>query len=177
MNQKKNLAFIDIETTGLNSEIHEIIEIGGVIVSPDLKIVEEFEMKVKPENLAVAEPEALRINRFDPANWLFAVSLPEAMKTFSEKTKDTIMVAQNITFDYSFLQKAFFNTGVPNLMHYHKLDTISMAFAKLGKNGDAQKYSLGFLCNMFGIDFKVVHTALRDPRATSNLFKKLVALP
>ena len=73
---KHNLAFIDIETTGLNPEVQEIIEIGGVITTPDLVVVNEFEIKVKPENLAVAEPEALRINRFDPANWLFALSLP-----------------------------------------------------------------------------------------------------
>jgi len=33
MNQK-NLAFIDIETTGLDPEIQEIIEIGGVVVTP-----------------------------------------------------------------------------------------------------------------------------------------------
>jgi len=174
---KKNLAFIDIETTGLNSEIHEIIEIGGVVVAPDFSIVEEFEIKVKPENLAVAEPEALRVNRFDPGSWVFALSLPEAMKIFSEKTKDCIMVAHNVAFDFSFLQKAFAKTKVPNLMHYHKLDTISIAYAKLGKNGDVQKYSLSFLCNMFGIDYKYAHTALADARATFEVFKKLIALP
>jgi DNA polymerase III alpha subunit (gram-positive type) len=173
----KNLAFIDIETTGLDPEVQEIIEIGGVIANSDFKVIDEFEIKVKPENLAAAEPEALRINRFDPAQWLFALSLPEAMKIFSEKTKDCIMVAHNVTFDYSFLQKAFSKTGVPNLMHYHRLDTISMAYAKLGKNGDAQKYSLGFLCNMFGIDYKNAHTALPDARADFELFKKLMNLP
>ena len=176
MNQK-NLAFIDIETTGLDPEIQEIIEIGGVVVTPDLKVVHEFEIKVKPENLAAAQPEALRINRFDPAQWVFALSLPEAMKLFSEKTKDCIMVAQNVAFDYSFLQKAFSKTKVPNLMHYHKLDTISIAYAKLGKNGDAQKYSLGFLCGMFGVDYKNAHTALADARATFEVFKKMIALP
>src|SRR3989304_956640 len=176
MNQK-NLAFIDIETTGLNPDIQEIIEIGGVIAKPDLTIIDEFEIKVKPENLAVAEPEALRINRFDPANWVFALALPEAMKIFSEKAKDAIMVGHNVTFDFSFLQKAFSKTGVPNLMHYHKLDTISIAYAKLGKNGDTQKYSLGFLCGMFGIDYKYAHTALADARAAFAGVKQFMSLP
>ena len=43
-----NFAFIDIETTGLNVAVHEIIEIGVVLTTPDLVVIEEFELKIKP---------------------------------------------------------------------------------------------------------------------------------
>ena len=40
--RKHNLAFIDVETTGLNAMKHEIIELGCVLAKPDLEIIEEF---------------------------------------------------------------------------------------------------------------------------------------
>ena len=49
--RRHNFAFIDIETTGLNVLAHEIIEIGAVITTPDLEVIEEFELKIKPQNL------------------------------------------------------------------------------------------------------------------------------
>ena len=49
--RKHNLAFIDIETTGLNLLKHEIIEIGGVLTTPELNVLEEFELKIKPEEV------------------------------------------------------------------------------------------------------------------------------
>ena len=54
--KKHNLAFIDIETTGLNLLKHEIIEIGCVLTTPELKVIEEFELKIKPEHIENADP-------------------------------------------------------------------------------------------------------------------------
>ena len=54
--KKHNLAFIDIETTGLNLIEHEIIEIGCVVTAPNLKVIEEFKLKIKPERIEDAEP-------------------------------------------------------------------------------------------------------------------------
>jgi oligoribonuclease (3'-5' exoribonuclease) len=57
-----NLAFIDIETTGLNLINNEIIEIGCVITTPKLEIIEEFEIKIKPEHIENADLK-MRIRR------------------------------------------------------------------------------------------------------------------
>lgn len=182
--KKHNLAFIDTETTGLDFDKHEIIELGCVIVAqtweegkpPSFEIVEELDLKIKPERIEDADPVALRVNGYDPADWVFAYSLKEAMTIVSEKTKDCIMVAHNMPFDFAFIQKAFMKTGIENKMHYHKLDTISMAFAKLHGNAEIDKFSLRFLCERFGIDNKKAHTALSDSRATFELYQKLMQL-
>jgi len=181
--KKQNLAFVDIESTGLDPDLHEIISIGCVMVSqdwgndkPSFDVIEEFELKIKPEKIENADPVALRVNGYDPADWVFAYTLPEAMKIFSGKTVDAIMVAHNVAFDYLFIDRAFRKTEVENKMHYHKLDTISIAFAKLHTDKDIDRFSLRNLCEHFSIENKNAHTALSDARATFELYKKLMTL-
>ncbi len=180
--KKHKLAFIDIETTGLDVDRHEIIQIGLVLVSQNwsgdiavFEVIEELELKVKPSRIETAEKVALKINSYNEADWVLGYTLPEAMKIFSAKTADAIMVAHNIAFDYLFIDKAFRVTGVPNKMHYHKLDTISIAFAKLYGNEDVDRFSLQYLCDHFGIKNAKAHTALPDARATFELYKKLLS--
>jgi len=180
--KKHYLAFLDTESTGLDSEKHELISIGVVLVSQDwsgrhpvFEKIEEFELKIKPERIEDADSVALRVNKYDPADWVFAYTLPEAMKILAKKTKDAIMVSHNVAFDFMFIDKAFRKTGIENTMHYHKLDTISIAFAKL-HSADIERFSLRNLCEHFGIENKNAHTALADANATFLLYKKLLEL-
>lgn len=178
--KNKKLAFLDIETTGFNVETQEIIEIGVVIVNQKEGIlgdvVEEFELKIKPEKIENADAEALSINGYNEMEWMFAMTLEQAMTVFSEKTKDCVMVAHNVAFDYSFLAKAFSITGVENKMFFAKIDTISFAYAKLHKLADAPRLNLGTLCEYFGIENERAHTALADTRATVEVYRKLLEL-
>ena len=82
-----NLAFIDIETTGLNFLKHEIIEIGCVVTTPNLEIIEEFELKIKPENIENADPVALKVNHYNSSDWEGAMSLEKAINILCKKTK------------------------------------------------------------------------------------------
>lgn len=176
--RNEDLIFVDIETTGTDPEKHEIIELAYILVRQDkgaFTVVEERELKIKPEHIETAEPTALRINGYDEGQWIFASSLADAMKLFSEKSKGAVFVAQNVTFDYSFIERALTKTGVPNEMFYAKLDTISMAYAKLYKDPRAEKFQLKKLCEYFGIENPKAHTALADTRATFEVFKRLMA--
>jgi len=182
--KENKLAFIDIETTGLDQEKHEIIQLGCILVDqkwsedgrPEFKVLEEFELKIKPERIGLADKVALKINGYNEADWANAFGLSDVMRIFSEKTEDAIMVAHNVAFDFCFLAKAFSTTGVTNKMHYHKLDTISIAFAKLHLKESVDRFSLQFLCDYFGIENKRAHTALADCQATFELYKKLMSL-
>jgi len=174
--RKHNLAFIDIELTGLDLTKHEIIEIGCVITKPNFEVIEEFELKIKPERIEDADPVSLKISHYDPAKWIGAYAPKEGLKIFSDKTQDCIMVAHNIAFDSGFLEYAFAKTGIKNSMHYHKLDTISLAWAKLHKEPDLEHFSLRELCMRFDIKNEHAHTALSDARATFQLYKKLMEL-
>lgn len=174
--RKNNLAFIDIETTGLNLLEHEIIELGCVLVAPDMKVIEEFDIKIKPEHIENANPTSLKVNHYKEEDWKDAMSLKDAMKIFSKKVKGAIMVGQNIAFDSSFLEFAFAKLNMENTMHYHKLDTIAIAWAKLHRDPELKRFSLREMCLRFGIKNERSHTALSDARATFELYKKLMEL-
>jgi len=174
--RRHNFAFVDIETTGLNLEKNEIIEIGCVLTTPDLEIIEEFELKIKPERIENADPVALKVNHYNEKDWGNAYDLKEAMEIFSEKVKDCIMVGHNVAFDSGFLEYAFTKTEIMNAMHYHKLDTISVSWAKLHREPDLEHFSLRELCERFGIKNERAHSALPDARATFLLYKKLMEL-
>ncbi len=174
--RKHNFAFIDIETTGLNILKHEIIEIGCVVTDPKLKIIEEFELKIKPEHIENANSTALKINHYNKEDWELGYNLREALEIFSEKIKGCIMVGQNVAFDASFLEYNFLKTNIVNTLHYHRLDTISIAWAKLHKEPDLDHFSLREMCKRFDIKNENPHSALSDAQATFLLYKKLMSL-
>jgi DNA polymerase-3 subunit epsilon len=173
------LAFIDVETTGFDSDVAEIIELAVVITKMkdgELVVIDQLDVKIRPEHIERADAQALRINGYNEADWLFAVSLGDAMKSFAEKTEGAVFVAHNVTFDYSFIKEAFKTTGIENKMHYQKLDTISIAFAMLHNNDDMNKLSLKALTEYYGIENKKAHSAFADTYATYELFKKMFNL-
>ncbi len=177
-----DLAFVDIETTGLDARVHEIIEIAVVRVrqiwdvneKPVFEKLFEWSAKIKPERLNVADPIALKINGYIASDWIGSVSLESALRDFAEKTDGAIMVAHNVAFDNGFIEENFARYGIKNLMHYHRLDTVSFAFGKLAHTAEIGRYSLGELCKYFGIVNERAHSALSDARADFELFKKLM---
>ncbi len=177
-----NLAFIDTETTGTDPEIHEIIELALIIArqverpgkGPSLEIIEECEWKIKPEHIEKADEQALRVNGYNEVDWMFAVDRKKAMEEFAKKTQSAIFISHNLVFDYAFVMKAFEETGVQNLMHYGKLDTISMALARLYDAPQADKFSLRALCELLKVENSKAHTALADTRALVAVYRKLM---
>ena len=181
--KKHPLAFIDLETTGLNPDKHEIIEIGCLLVRQPVSVggtfdvIDELDLKVKPSHLETAEPEALRINGYNDADWIFAVDLPQALTVLAKKTDGAIMVAQNVTFDWSFLHRGFESTGVQNRMYFPKIDIISLAFGKLYNDLRVERYNLRELARFFNVENEKAHSAMSDIKTTFEVYKKLIALP
>lgn len=182
--QTTDLVFVDIETTGLLPREHELLEIAVVRVSQDwsdgemprFTKIDEWSIKIKPEHIETADPVSMKINNYTAGEWVDAVSVKEALTQFIEKTDGAIMVAHNVAFDSEFLNHYLALHGLSARMHYHRLDTVSMAFAKLHNTPDASRYSLMELCKYFGITNDRPHSALADALADFELFKKLLGL-
>ena len=65
-----NLLFMDVETTGLNPNVHEVIEICLVETLPDGTIVQRFDSKIKPRG--PVDPKAAEVNGYTPEKWATA---------------------------------------------------------------------------------------------------------
>ncbi len=179
-----NLAFIDTETSGLDPDKHEIIELAVVLVrqvdrpgkGPKLEVIAEKDWKIKMTNREAAEDQALRVNGYNEVDWMFALDLESALREFAKLTEGATFVSHNLTFDYAFVSKAFVKTGVENKMHYGKLDTISIAFARLYDIPQATSFSLKALAALFKIENKKAHTALADTVTLVEIYKKMMGI-
>ena len=180
--REKVLAFIDLETTGLDPARHEIIEIGCILAQqipsdgngPRLKEINSFDIKVRPEHIETADPLALKINGYTEAGWQEAETLSSALATLSEKTIGAVPVGHNIDFDIGFLRAAYEKLGIPWVLHYKRLDTISIAYARLYDEPNLSQFSLDMLCKKLNIPYTLKHRAGSDIRATFELYKKLL---
>jgi DNA polymerase III alpha subunit (gram-positive type) len=121
-----------------------------------------------------AEEQALRVNGYNEVDWMFAIDRKKAMEEFAKKTESCTFVSHNLTFDYAFIQKAFEETQVENRMHYAKIDTISLAFARLYDAPQADRFSLRALCELLKVENSKAHTALADTRALVEIYKKIM---
>lgn len=175
---QKPLAITDVETTGLDAQTHEIVEIGLIVVNQQtLKIIDEFEAKVKPAHIETATQYALQLNGYNDKDWTNALNLSPAMAIYAQKTKDAIFLAHNITFDWSFIFEAFRKTGVENLMDYHRLDLFTLAWAKISKLPGLSRFNLDELCKYFGVPKEPLpHRAINGVRNELEVLKRLIQL-
>ncbi|GAG21926.1 unnamed protein product, partial [marine sediment metagenome] len=82
-----HIVCFDLETSGLDLDDHEVIQIGAIKVNESLNrhVIKSFEMKVRMENPERASPSALKVNRYDLEVWAKeAVSKQEAAIAFAE---------------------------------------------------------------------------------------------
>jgi DNA polymerase III alpha subunit (gram-positive type) len=162
-----------IETTGDIPAFHEIIEMGLVLCHPEtLEVLDTLDIKIKPSRIENALPKALDRNGYKEENWVDAVDLKEAMQIYSNKTKDAVFYAYNVTFDWGFINEAFRQTGVDNKMDYHRFDIMSMVFAKYKK--EMNGVSLNDASAIFGIPGEAFpHNALNGAKQALKVLKKL----
>ena len=151
---------LDLETTGLNADHDAIIEIGAVR-SQGAEVLDTFSTFVNPGRtipLQITELTGIRDQDVADAPSLHAV-LPR-LRRFVGRSP---IVGHNVAFDLGFLQR-----HVP--FDNENFDTFELASVLMPH---AQRYSLGALAGLLGIELVQAHRALDDARATSALFHAL----
>ena len=142
------LAFIDLETTGLEPILsmngflvapwHEIIEIGCVIadMKNPSKAIDELSFKVLPEHPERITSGAQEINGYNEKDWKNALPLEEAMRRLIDFVSGSVLFAGNISFDWVFLQIALAKSGytkekIDETLYYSKRESSSFAAGRL----------------------------------------------
>jgi DNA polymerase-3 subunit epsilon len=156
---------IDIETTGGKAGVGRITEI-AVIVVEGHQIVDEFVTLVNPEcSIPRYISKLTGITDEMVAN---APHFFEVARRIVEITEDTIFVAHNAPFDYTFVKKEFENLG-------YDYQREVMCTVKLSRKilPGHRSYSLGLLCKELKIPLTGRHRAGGDAHATALLLIRL----
>ena len=171
--RERPLAIVDIETSGDDELKHEILEIGFLIVrKKNFEVIDSGNWLIKPHHIENAIHAALSRNGYNDYDWRDAEELSKVMPIFSEKTQNAIFTAFNVTFDWAFIKNAFRVTGAPNLMDYHRLDILTLAWTMGGDS--LEHFNLKAVSEFFGTPPEPdPHRAINGAEAALNILRKL----
>jgi DNA polymerase III epsilon subunit len=174
MDFKKNieefdLVFIDLETTGLNTQEDEAIcEIGAYKVREE-KIIDKFHTLINPKkDIPYSVYLIHKISNEDVKDAPFFEDIVEELLKFLKKT---IICAYNADFDIGFLNWELKKINYP-LLTFPVIDILSMAKKTL----KLPKYNLKAICSFFNIEIKETHRALEDAFLALKVFFRLKSI-
>ncbi len=168
------IAFVDLETTGLDPSRHEILEIGVVLVEArSLEVISERELLVAPARIEDADPVALEIAGYSEARWADAMPLAEALLAIAPLLEGSLLAGHNVGFDWGFLEAGYRQAGLAlPRVDYHRVDTASLAWP-LVASGELASLSLDAVAAYFGLARPTPHRALADARCSLEVARRL----
>jgi polyribonucleotide nucleotidyltransferase len=160
---KREFAVLDVETTGTDPKMADLLEIAVVKVKGG-KISDRWSTFVKPTQPILGH-QMHGITDKDVAK---APSPADAAKQAIDYIGDALVVGHNVIFDLGFLEEA----GGARIDQARLVDTLTLA-----REGypDLQNYKLDTLAGVFGIDLTQNHRALPDAEATANLLLRFAS--
>ncbi|MFZ3172818.1 MAG: PolC-type DNA polymerase III [Carboxydocellales bacterium] len=159
----------DLETTGLSSVNHEIIEVGAVKLIKG-EISERFSSFVKP--LRPIPSEIVELTGITQNMVQDAPPIEEVLRKFLDFIGDKVLVAHNAAFDTGFLRTKLTQHLQLNLENT-TLDTLGLA---RGLMPHLKNHRLKTLVQELGVSLNNHHRAVDDAEATTKIFFKLLDL-
>jgi DNA helicase-2/ATP-dependent DNA helicase PcrA len=161
------IAVVDLETTGLEPEHAEIVEIAAAMVSGGFT-VESFQRLLKVEHGLLGSERVHGITADDLQRE--GVAAGEALRELASKTSGLLLAGHNFGFDLEFLLhhwgKARLNVSPPAWV-----DTLDIARRVLPAQGG---FSLGALRERLNLASSPTHRAADDVACTVELLGRLV---
>jgi DNA polymerase-3 subunit epsilon len=184
------LCFLDVETTGMSSMKHGIIQIAGIICKDEngkFEEVEEFSFNVAPFPADLIEDEALAISGLTREQIKGFAAPPEVHKSLTavfekhcnkyDKKDKMIFVGYNASFDYGFLRRWFEKAGdkyFGSWFWHPPVDVMSLAMLRMaGIRHELTDFKLTTVAATLGVPLPAAHTAPADIRATRHVFEKV----
>ena len=157
-----SIVALDIETTGLNPQADEIIEIGAVRFN-GRRVEEEFSTLIKPKrNIPSLITQLTGITNDMVRN---SPAIHEVIDDLADFAGDLPILGHNVRFDVGFLQRQRI------LKDNVVLDTYELASVLLPTSS---RYNLGTLAQTMGIISPIHHRALEDAQTTRQLYLVLL---
>ena len=161
----KTFCVFDIETTGLDTDLCKIIEIGAVKIVNGV-MTETFSTFIDPQ-----EPLSDKIKKLtgiEDSDLKGQPLIDAVMPDFYKFTEGSVLVGHNVQFDFGFITvKA---KPMQFLFDNSLLDTFSLARTYVP---GLSNYKLGTIAKHFGVVNEGAHRAIFDALATAEVFIKL----
>lgn len=188
---ERPLAFVDVETTGLDPSVHEIIEVAVVFdrsaidptaswaqyLTPEDPDMAVWRTRVRPARIQDAEPMALQINGYRPEDWEGAPTAadvaPVIEALLTRAGAYPVIAGHNVPFDRAFLDALLQSVGSPHRVAYHLVDTATLCYAHLVPTG-LTALSLDSVRKHMGIPTEGAHAALKDAIDARTVYRRLV---
>lgn len=162
----------DSETTGLDPDQDEVIQLGAVrVVNGKIIRTETFDTFVNPGRSIPAS--STKVHGICDEMVLNAPTFPDACAQFHAFARDAVIIAHNAPFDLAFLHRYADVSGV--IFDHPVLDTVHLSAIVFG--GSAE-HTLDAICDRLGVEIAadVRHTALGDAMATAQVFVTLLPI-
>lgn len=170
----KPLTWVDVETSDLDPDNGDILEVAIVRLDPcNLGVKVVYESKIKMERPENAHPKALEVNGYTEEKWAGARPAAVVMREIHELKllQDCILAGHHVSFDAGFLNKTFKRLGIQARVDYHLFDTVTLALEHLHPWVDS--VSLVSVCIALGLPTVGAHGAMADVRMAMAVHKTL----
>lgn len=184
MDFKKDILLIDLETTGLDVEKHEIIQIAAVLLDRKTLIEKKFfNSYVKPTKWHARDLESMKVNGLTWEVLKNGAALREALKSFSGfcNPKKVILSSYVSFADKNFLLHAYKKHKIKWQFDYHVFDLWGLFYAKLAVKNKLKRTRdfAGFGLESLLKDLKINipgkhHDALYDCRLEAEVLRRLI---
>lgn len=159
------LAFVDVETTGLDATTGRIIEIGILRVENN-RLVETFTSLVNPH--IPIDPVSLTLTGITQKELEKAPTFYAIAKEVCVLLQDCVFVAHNVDFDYQFVRTELKRHG--RKFSSERLCTVQV-FRRLYPN--AYAHNLDVLIERFGFECERRHRAFNDAQVLWEFYRRL----
>ncbi|MEO8538751.1 MAG: 3'-5' exonuclease [bacterium] len=174
-----SLYIVDLEMSGPNASVHEVLDVAGVRASlaPGFPEEQAWGGRVRPKRIGNAVPAALKVVGYTPKAWKTALELEDAWEKFSILGRDAVITGWGIGQDMAFLVETYKRLQQPWPFAAVAFDVQPIARVLLKGGGTVDRFNLGHVADRLGIGRMGEHGALADAYATYDVLVKLLELP
>lgn len=167
---------LDIETTDTDNKIGDVIQIGAVLVNKEFKIVDSFNIFIKPLS-SHRNPKAMAVNKINEDTLSTAYTLENALALFENFCGNAkLLAAWGSYFDVVFLKAQYKKIYREWPFGYKSIDLKSIAIWEFAKQDNPLSGGVFRACERLGIPFEGrAHDGLVDITNTVKILQKLLS--